>query len=57
MHAAEVAAEALWSSGLYSAEELKAAGYTCEELLRLGCSERQLLDAGKKALPPKNSRH
>lgn len=57
MHAAEVAAEALWSSGLYSTAEIKAAGYTCEELLHLGCSERQLLDVGKKALPQKNSNH
>ena len=36
----------LWSSGLFKAADMKAAGYACEQLLGLGCSERQLLEAG-----------
>jgi hypothetical protein len=46
MRAAGVKAEALWNCGVCSAADLKAAGYACEELMRLGFSERQLLDAG-----------
>jgi hypothetical protein len=46
MCAAGVEAKTLWSCGLYSVADLKAAGYACEELLKLGCSEQQLQSAG-----------
>jgi hypothetical protein len=46
MRAALVDAETLWRSGVFSVEDMKDAGYPCEQLMLLGCSERQLRDAG-----------
>ena len=40
LQAAELPAAALWDSGLFSAGDMKAAGYSCEQLQQLGWSER-----------------
>jgi hypothetical protein len=46
MRGAMVDAETLWKSGVFSAHDMREAGYPCEQLMLLGCSERQLRDAG-----------
>jgi hypothetical protein len=41
LQAAELPAAALWDSGLFSAGDMKAAGYSCEQLQQLGWRESE----------------